>query len=301
MKDALECEKYDALLLFEMAAIQYCPPSSYKRLIVNIEDPLSIKLKLMANLTVWTLWQRVKLRLLAKLTANYERSLLPRVAKVLLLSASDVQDMREQGEYGNLSCMPYGVQVRDLADVMDYESRKRVIVFSGNMYHPPNVDGILFFLKDVFSFVLQECPSAQLWIVGTKPDDRISKEAAKFGSQVVITGRVDDIEGYIKSASVSICPVRLKVGVQTKIIEALSWGTPVVTTSAGSNGIGGVSGIHYWVEDKPIQFAHKVVELLQGVGWTALSEEGRKLVIERFSWERSVAQLERQIESVVSS
>jgi glycosyltransferase involved in cell wall biosynthesis len=301
VKKAIEYEKYDSVLLFEMSAIQYCPSCCYSKLIVNIEDPLSIKLRRMTALPVWKLWQKAKLFMLVRLTDNYERRFLPSMAKVLLLSASDMHDMREHGEYRNLFCMPYGVELRDPAEIVGYEMRERAIVFSGNMYHPPNIDGLIFFLRDIFPLVLKEYPSALLWIVGAQPDGRIYEAAEKFGKQVVITGRVDDITVYIKRALLSICPVRLKIGIQTKILEALSWGTPVVTTSAGNSGIGGISGTHFWVEDDPLQFAQKVVGLLQGREWTTLSEEGRKLVIEQFSWESSVAILEQQIKSVVAS
>ena len=301
VKNAIECGRYDAILLFEMSAIQYCPSSCYSKLIVNIEDPESIKLHRMAQLPSWSLRQRARLFVLAKLAACYERRYLPKMAKVLLLSASDMYDMRAHGGYENLSCMPYAVGLEHSIKTVGYETRERAIVFSGNMHHPPNVDGSLFFLKDIFPLILQEYPSAVLWIVGANPVERIYEAAAKFGKQVVITGRVDDIAGYIKRATVSICPVRLKIGVQTKILEALSWGTPVVTTGAGNSGVGGKSGTHFWVEDEPQQFAKRVVELLHGRGWKKLSEEGRKLVEERFSWEGSMAQLVQHIESLAAS
>lgn len=301
ISEAIKLKKYDAILLFEMSAIQYCPPSCYKKMIVNIEDPLSIKLCRMSALQVWTWGRRIRLLALAKFVEIFERRFLSRMAKVFLLSESDLYDMREEGGYKNLSYMPYGVEPRDSTEIAGYGQRERAIIFSGNMYHPPNVDGLLFFLRKIFPLVLQEYPPALLWIVGAKPDDRIYEAVAKFGMHVVITGRVDDIAGYIKRASVSICPVKLKIGVQTKILEALSWGTPVVTTSEGNSGIGGISGTHFWVEDDPLLFAHKIVELLQGYRWETLSEEGIKLVSERFSWEGSVAQLEQQIESWVTS
>ena len=116
-----------------------------------------------------------------------------------------------------------------------------------------------------------------------------------FGEHVVITGRVNDMSEYLQRAKVSICPVRLKIGVQTKILEALSWGTPVVTTSAGNSGIGGCSGSELWVEDELNLFASRVVSLLRGENWQRFSEEGRKLVDERFSWERSAMELEQHI------
>jgi glycosyltransferase involved in cell wall biosynthesis len=297
----IECGKFDAILLFEMSAIQYCPPSCYSKLIVNIEDPQSIRLYRVAKLPIWSLWQRTKQFVLIRLTACYENRVLPKMAKVLLLSKADIHDMREQKGYGNLEFVSYGVYQMDSAKIVSYENRERVIVFSGSMNHMPNVDGALLLLRDIFPLILRQYPSALLWIVGTEPDNRIYEAAAKFEKQVVITGRVDNMAEYIKHATVSICPVRLKIGVQTKILEALSWGTPVVTTSAGNSGIGGVSGTHLWVEDAPHLLAKRVVELLQGHNWSWLSEEGRKLVAERFTWEGSAAQLDQHLKSLVAS
>ncbi|MGA2462863.1 MAG: glycosyltransferase [Thermodesulfobacteriota bacterium] len=300
VKELIEFGKYDAILLFEMYAIQYCPPSCYSKLIVHIEDPQSIKLSRLMKLSGISLRQRVKLFFVTRLTIRYEKKILPMMAKVLLLSESDMNDMHKQGGYDNLACVSYGVDQNGPEEIVGYEGRERIIVFSGNMFHLPNVDGALFFLKDIFPLILQKYQSAILCIVGANPDNRIYDAAAKFGKQVVITGKVDDVAHYIKIATVSICPVRLKIGVQTKILEALSLGTPVVTTSAGNNGVAGLSGCHLWIEDDPHQFAKRVMELLQGIGWSNLSKEGRKFVVEHFSWEGSVAQLEQHLESLIS-
>lgn len=298
VRDKIKCEKFDVILLFEMSAIQYFPRSSFIKLAVNIEDPQSIRLNRMAQLSIWSFWQRLKLLVLAWVTLRYENKTLHKMGKIFLLSDEDVGDMRKQDSYINVARVSYGVEQIAPIEICGYEDRERSIVFSGNMYHQPNVDGGLFFLTDVFPLILLEYPSAVLWIVGANPDARIYAAAEKFGKQVVITGKVDDVAVYIKRATVSICPVRLKIGVQTKILEALSWGTPVVTTSAGNSGIGGVTGTHLWVEDDAAMFALRVCGLLHGRNWTNLSAEGRKLVAEHFSWENSAAQLERHLEAL---
>lgn len=296
VKDLIERNKFDALLLYEISAIQYCPPSIYNKMIVNIENPQSINLNRIRRLPIWSLWQKVKLFVHARLTERFENRYLPKMAKVLLLSEADMQDMREQGGYDNIGCVSYGVNKRSIKEIVGYEGRSEgMIIFSGTMFHPPNVDGALFFLQQIFPVVLQEYSTAILWIIGAEPDMRIRDAATCFGEHVVITGRVNDMSEYLQRAKVSICPVRLKIGVQTKILEALSWGTPVVTTSAGNSGIGGCSGNELWVEDEPNIFASRVVSLLRGEDWQQLSEEGRKLVEERFSWERSAMELEQHI------
>lgn len=298
VKAMTESGNFDAILLYDLSAIQYCPPSTYNKIVINIEDPQSIRLERMRKLSIWSLREKIKLFLHEKMFRRYERNVLPKMAKVLLLSESDVLDLRSKEGYGNVGYAPYGVGQNAQGEILTLEARTSgMIVFSGNMFHPPNVDGILFFLEKIYSFVLLGYPLATLWIVGATPDIRIHRAAAKFRSRVVITGKVEDISEYLRRAVVSICPVRLKIGVQTKILEALSWGTPVVTTSEGNSGIGGISGRELWVEDEPNDFANRVVALLHGDDWKRFSEGGR-IIAEHFSWERSAAVVEKHLEYI---
>jgi glycosyltransferase involved in cell wall biosynthesis len=300
VQEVIEHVEFDAILLFEIHAIQYCPPFSYNKMIVNIEDPQSIKLSRMVVLPVWSFLQKLKLLFKKKITESYERRVLGKIMKVLMLSAADMRDMEELGGYDNLGVVSYGINTVSIENVLSYEVRNEgMIIFSGNMFHPPNVDGALYFLQQIFPLVLQGYSTAKLWIVGSDPDIRIRDAAVCFEEHVVITGRVINMAENLQSARVCICPVRLKIGVQTKILEALSWGTPVVTTSAGNSGIGGSSGSQLWVEDEPYRFASRVVELLRGEGWSRLSEQGKKLADKHFSWENSTEQLNKHIQSLI--
>ncbi|HEY5973325.1 MAG TPA: glycosyltransferase [Geobacteraceae bacterium] len=300
VSELMETKDFDAIVMFEFEALQCCHPKYFKNLVINIEDPYSLKLFRMQSLSVWSVWQRVARFVDGLLTGYYERSVLPRLGKVLLLSPADAQDMREQGGYGNLGYVTYGASRQPGSISAFAERTDGMIVFSGNMYHLPNVDGIIYFLRNVFAKILGEVPEATLWIVGAKPDRRIYDAADIFGKRVIITGRVEDVSAYLQQAMVSICPVRLKVGVQTKILEALMFGTPVVTTSAGNSGVGGRSGEDMWVEDDPCSFARRVASLLRGEAWSEFSENGRKLVEARFTWDRSAEELEEHINSIVA-
>jgi glycosyltransferase involved in cell wall biosynthesis len=290
---------YDAVLIYEMSAVQCCPPEGRARAIASIEDPQSLRLRRMLSLPVFTPWQRLKMRLAAALMERYERRVLPGLARVILLSEADARDMREQAGHRNLGVVPYGIGPQGIPDPAGRGARTEgMIVFSGNMFHPPNVDGILWFLRESLPLVLARHPAAALWIVGARPDPRIASAAQRFGDRVVITGRVPDVSEHARRALVSICPVRLRIGVQTKVVEALWGGTPVVTTGAGNAGVGGRSGEELWVEDRPEAFGARVAELLRGEGWDRLSQGGRRLAAERFSRARSAAELQRHVEEV---
>ena len=290
---------YDAILVFEFSAIQYCPKSKLKMVVAHIEDPESIKLDRMNLLSVWSLRQKLKLKLLKASTDRYERNILPKLGKVVLLSESDVLDFKNRRGYTNLGCGPYGVDGGSEKNVPGFDQRANgMIVFSGSMYHGPNVDGALFFLENIYPLVLKEYSSAVLWIVGSKPDKRILAASRGFKEHVVVTGTVTNIADYILRARVSICPVRLQIGIQTKILEAMSSGTPVVTLSAGNSGIRGIPGEDLWVEDSPQEFAKRVAGLLRGEQWLPMSEAGRSLVKKRFTWRHSAQVLESYLADV---
>ena len=303
VRDTLEAGEFDAVLLFEMNAIQHCPRSWYSRIVVNIEDPPSIRLRRFMELPIWSsALQKLRFSLIMVITRRYEQRYLPGMGKVILLSQSDMEDMQKERGFGNLGVVPYGIERVPAESIPEFTERARgTIIFSGNMFHPPNVDGALHFLRNVFPAVLRDYAAAVFWIVGADPDVRLQREAARFGDRVVVTGRVISVSEHLQRAVVSVCPVRLQIGCQTKILEALACGTPVVTTSAGNSGIRGRSGKELWVEDDPQTFAARIVGLLRGENWRAFSEEGRQFVERTFSWERSAGSLEQHIAAVRSS
>lgn len=282
-------ENYNSILLYGIDTTPYCPPSCYKKAILNVEDPQSIKNYRLAKLNVFSLFEKIQLVTYAVCTQFYESLFLRHFKKVHVLSRSDAEDLRLQGGYRNIGFVPYGVELPPTGEYCPLKERTEgMIVFSGNMFHKPNVDGALFLLNDIFPLILSQYPTAKLWIVGNIPDARIYAAAARYNTSVVITGGVSDISTYIKKAMVSVCPIRLKIGVQTKVLEALSWGTPVVTTNAGNSGVCGVSGRNLWVEDDPIKFADRIASFLRGDKWQKFSQESKEFVSINYQWERSV-------------
>jgi glycosyltransferase involved in cell wall biosynthesis len=296
--EAVRTSSAAALLSFELFAVQYVPPHLLSRTVANVEDPPSLRLARMLRLAGFTKRERARMALDALASARYERNVLSRAGRVLLLSQADVDDLSKTSALTNLRAVRYGVAVHDEHVQRDARAPGR-IVFSGNMFHAPNVDAACFFLNEVFDLVVAQEPTASLAVVGADPDARIREAAARFGDRVTITGRVVDVGAHVKTAMVSVCPVRLKVGVQTKVLEAFSWATPVVTTSDGNSGIAGLDSRDLFVADEPNAFAARVITLLRDVDvWTRLATNGARLAREQFSWDRSASDLEAALDDV---
>jgi glycosyltransferase involved in cell wall biosynthesis len=139
--------------------------------------------------------------------------------------------------------------------------REREIVFVGGFAHHPNLDGICWFMKEIWPNVHKEVPNAQLTVIGSKAPPEVMAFDAMPGVKVV--GFVPETDPYLDRAAISVAPLRYGAGMKGKVIEAMASGLPVVTTSVGAQGIKAVSGEHLMIADEPADFARTLITLLQ--------------------------------------
>jgi glycosyltransferase involved in cell wall biosynthesis len=96
-----------------------------------------------------------------------------------------------------------------------------------------------------------------------------------------------------REASIVVAPLRLGSGTRTKIIEAMAWGLPLVSTTLGAEGIDVVDGEHLLLADTGEALAEGLIRLLTDEPlWSKLRANGRELVRERYCWEKVFAPLE---------
>ena len=126
------------------------------------------------------------------------------------------------------------VNVPDASLVSRHEAND-IIVFVGKMNYEPNVVAVTYFAGHIFPKLLLHYPGLRFVIVGTHPDARVMELAKKNG--VEVTGYVDSIEPYYQRATIVVAPMLTGAGIQNKIIQAMSYGCCVVTTSIGAEGL----------------------------------------------------------------
>jgi glycosyltransferase involved in cell wall biosynthesis len=144
-------------------------------------------------------------------------------------------------------------------DVPGFTERiPRSLLFVGGFRHPPNVDAMLFFCRQVLPLVRRSLPHVTVTIVGDAPP----KEVSALGSaEITVTGWVPHVEPYLASHCISIAPLRFGAGMKGKIVEAMAAGLPVVTTSVGAEGMELVHGCTALIADSPEAFAGAIVRL----------------------------------------
>jgi glycosyltransferase involved in cell wall biosynthesis len=164
------------------------------------------------------------------------------------------------------------------------------IVFTGLMKYRPNVDAAIFFVRDILPRILAKRPTAVFYLVGGEAPPAVTRLAS---AHVVVTGSVDDVRPYVHRAAVFAVPLRMGSGTRLKVLEGLSMGKPMVSTSLGCEGIDLAHGKHLLIANEAETFADAVVELMANPEMAGrLGVEGRDLMLRRYRWETATEELE---------
>ena len=157
------------------------------------------------------------------------------------------------------------------------------LVFIGSYLFAPNIDGVVWFARDILPLIARVRPDVRLWVVGYGPTPEV---LALESEHVQVVGYVPETAPYLEKASISIAPLRYGAGVKGKIGEAMAYHLPVVTTSIGIDGFGLTPGSNVLVGDTAEAFAQQVIHLLEDPQQhTALAEAGFQFIRAHFSEE----------------
>ena len=168
----------------------------------------------------------------------------------------------------------------------------RSVLFVAGFAHPPNVDAALFLMTEIIPRLETLVGPVKVTLAGSNPTEAVRNLA---GKDVTVTGYVtdDELAELYHSHRVSVVPLRFGAGVKGKVVESLSRGLPVVTTSTGVQGIDGLSDV-IPVHDDPEGIAGRLALLLtDDEAWLKQSHAQTAFAVERFSraaMQRSVLQ-----------
>ncbi len=171
-------------------------------------------------------------------------------------------------------------------DLDQYAQRQIIhgnkIIFVAGFGHPPNTDAAVWFVNEIFPQIKQQQPDVVLYLIGSRPTEQVLKLQS---SSVHVTGYVTDEElaAHYASARVAVVPLRFGAGVKNKVVEAMAYGVPLVTTPVGAQGLVGLSQI-IPVTSEASSFADHVIAVLNNDDlWVQYSSAGNRFVAQHYS------------------
>lgn len=225
---------------------------------------------------------------------KYEFEMYRSADKLLTLTPEGKEELLEICPDLDIAIVPHGVDV-DYFSFSPLKESEKSIIFVGNYLHYPNADAVLYFHREIWPSIKSLLPNIKFYVVGQSPP--LEVEGLSQEENIIVTGRVNDVRPYLRKGRVFVCPVRLGGGFRGKILEAMAVGRPVVSTSLGAEGIPATDGENILIADRPSEFAQRLVDLMKNESlMEKISSNARRLMEERYAWEKGVEVLEAILE-----
>jgi glycosyltransferase involved in cell wall biosynthesis len=157
------------------------------------------------------------------------------------------------------------------------------ILFVGAMFRKVNEDATMFFIEQVLPRLETKVDSVKFYIVGSSPSEYLRKKATE---KVIVTGYVDDLTPYYRRCQMLVAPLFTGGGMLFKVVQAMSFGLPVVSSTVANEGVQARNGCEILIADDAEEFANKISAIMNDRElWQRISSGGHAFVSERYSWD----------------
>jgi glycosyltransferase involved in cell wall biosynthesis len=161
-------------------------------------------------------------------------------------------------------------------------------LYVGNFSWIQNIHAVSYLLDSIWPVIHREFPTSKLRLVGASmPESLTYKVGALDG--VTATGTVRSIANEYHSAHVLLAPLKVGGGTKYKILEALSCGTPVITSDVGAQGI---SNDILYLAKTPVDYVTHIKTMQNGNELGKKLNAARKLIEKEYTWDAIAASLE---------
>lgn len=226
-------------------------------------------------------WRRIR-RL-----QRIESAILTSYTRTTAVSDVDAGYLKQLTVSGLIEVVPNGVDLAyfgRLAECPEPAAPVDTVVFTGALWYRPNVEGLQFFVREIWPRIQRRRPRARFLVVGARPDAAVLRLGTFPGVEIV--GPVPDVRPFLAAATLAVVPLRLGTGTRLKILEALAARVPVVSTSLGAEGLELQPNRDIIVRDPPQEFADAVVHVLETPGEARrLAEHGHAAVRQHYDWD----------------
>ena len=287
-------EDYDNVVCYMARTFVSLPTNIHQKTIVFAIDPLVISYRLSARVSGFM--RRIAYKIEGFLIGRFECHVIKNAKKFALISQHDVRRCSRLFRPKNrIELIRYGVNISEYNLPLEARDSRKLVV-SGSGFYPPNIRALKYLLNFVWPEV-SKLGYFHLRIIGADIDPNIRQLAREF-PDVEVVGFVDNVFEYLSNSFACFCLVDLDVGIQTKLLEAMSCGTPAICSKASSKGVGALDGREVLVAQLPSEIVAALETLRSHPDrWQYISRNSYDFVERRYQWENSSHDLIKIIES----
>jgi glycosyltransferase involved in cell wall biosynthesis len=274
--DAFHRERVDVLQCEYLQMAQFRRPGTFSILTAheamskNLRDSISSQPSPALKVRAFYHWMQM---------LRYEVLETRKFNRVVTMTGEDAAYLRSYSRGADIRVIPIGVDLEKFQPFADDAKRPLEVLFVGNFRHDPNVEAVLFLVRQVAPLFPE--------IRFVFPGFYIPPEL-RAGPNVIFLGYIPDIrDAYRRPNTIVMAPLFSGTGQRVKLLEAFAMGCPVVTTKLGATGFPIRDGEEAILANSPSEFCDALRALSLSPDYRRqIGERGRRMVVEHFGWER---------------
>lgn len=240
--------------------------------------------------------KRKYLRLLTARLKQYEDRTLEAFDLRLSISPNEQVFLEEAG-IGPNYYLPFGVIIPEVLQQPDYNALSCYHI--GSMDWAPNLEGVQWFLNDVWEHVRPQLQQVHCYIAGKNMPPSMHKME---NEQVHIIGEVDDFIQFSLSKNILVVPLQSGGGIRIKILEAMALGKTIITTAKGVEGIDCEHKQHLLIANTPEEWTNALLSCFKNQQWAkSLGQNAQAWVTHHYNRERLFSELNVRLHQLIES
>jgi polysaccharide biosynthesis protein PslH len=238
----------------------------WERLAINCKNPL----------------KTIYLRHIYRTLKKYEIPMLSKFDGIAAITENDAAIIRkcvDPGRAADIISIPFGIDLSGFP-TPSQEPEFPSLFSIGSMDWNPNLEGVSWFLQNVWAEVNRRSPDLKFYIAGRHMPEWLMQSAIPG---VVVVGEVENAVHFMHSKAIMVVPLLSGGGIRIKIIEGMAAGKAIISTPLGAEGIHCTDGKNIFLADTPEEF---IAAILKVAGnrqlCTEAGKNARKLVEEEY-------------------
>jgi glycosyltransferase involved in cell wall biosynthesis len=174
---------------------------------------------------------------------------------------------------------PTGVDIHEYHQNNTVEKVNNSLFYFGSMDWLPNQEAVEWFLKECWPKIHKLHPECRFIIAGRNMPERFKQ---MIDESIIVIENVENKTDFYSTYDIMLVPLLSGSGLRIKIVEGMSYGKAIVSTSIGAEGIPVAKDQDLLIADTAIQFAEAVNMLLKNpVKKTQLEKNAKKFASEQ--------------------
>jgi glycosyltransferase involved in cell wall biosynthesis len=184
---------------------------------------------------------------LAARLCRFEREYLTYFDGVAAITSPDADRLRQMGCPEPIAVIPASYDLGRMSQA-SAPPQPRTLFIIGSLNWLPNLEGLTWFLREVWPQAHAELPELELHIAGSHPPaDLTSRPAGQ--DQVFVHGFVESAPAFMQQYELMLVPLLSGGGMRVKVVEGLALSKAVLSTSLGAEGIAAQDGENMLLRD----------------------------------------------------